>query len=54
MEAKDYAIVFEKLSEAQEQQASVREMIKEGDEIAELRKIVLEVTEPDYKFVTTT
>lgn len=54
MEAKDYKIVFEKLSESQVQQDSIRELVVEGDEIAKLRKIVLEVTEQDYKFLTTT
>ena len=54
MEPKDYAIVFEMLLEAQEEQSSVREIIEASDEIAALRKIVLEVSQPEYRSITTT
>jgi hypothetical protein len=54
MEHKDYTVVFEKLSEYQSQQLSDSNRVAENEEIAELRKIVLEVTELDYNFYTTT
>jgi len=54
MEPKDYAIVFEKLEEAQKQESSIHEIINANDEIAELGRIVLEVTQAQYKFVTIT
>lgn len=53
MEVSEYSIVFEKMSEATEQ-INTSEIVKESDEIAELRKIVLEVTQPEYNFVTIT
>ena len=53
MEANEYSIVFEKMSEAQDQ-ISTSEIIKESNEVAELRKIVIEVTQPEYRFITTT
>ena len=53
MEATEYSIVFEKMAEAQDQ-ISTSEIIKESEEIAELRKIVLEVSQPEYRFMTTT
>jgi hypothetical protein len=54
MENTSYTIVFEKLSTAKENQSSDLEIMRASDEIAELRKIVLEVTQTEYKFITTT
>ncbi|MBI1817763.1 MAG: hypothetical protein HYR72_22530 [Deltaproteobacteria bacterium] len=60
MDESRFKIVFEKLAEVadegadQEATAGAEEMRVEIDEIAELRRMVLETTEPDQKSFTTT
>ncbi len=61
MEQDRFSIVFTKLAEAITEEAKTKEsplitlhMQAEIDEIAELRRIVLETTEPERKSYTTT
>lgn len=55
-----FKIIFEKLAEAAEEEHEGEraytsdEMREEIDEIAELRRLVLETTDPDQKSYTTT
>lgn len=54
MDENRFTIVFEKLSEATSDQPEIREIEAESEEIAELRRIVLEINKPEPKFFTTT
>lgn len=59
-EPENYTIVFEKLAEAESEFESVRALSAPNDasiheiaEIAELRRMVLEITEPELNSYTT-
>jgi hypothetical protein len=61
MEQDRFKIVFEKLTEARErgavseaEVAETEQLRAESEEIAELRRLVLEITEPAPKSYTTT
>lgn len=52
---KDFSIVFEKLQEASAEGFTLQATsVDELEEIARLRKIVLEITEPELMSYTTT
>jgi hypothetical protein len=54
MDKNRFEIVFEKLSEARSEDAEISRIEFENKEIAELRRIVLDVIEPEPKFFTGT
>ena len=61
MDQTRFKIVFKKLSQAADDQASLKEFLSEAaamraeiEEISELRRLVLETTEPEPRSYTTT
>lgn len=54
MDENRFEIVFEKLSEAQGEEAEISQIEFESEEIAKLRRMILEVTKPEPKFFTGT
>jgi membrane-associated HD superfamily phosphohydrolase len=54
MDKNRFEIVFEKVAEAKSEDGQISQVELESKEIAELRRIVLEVTAPEPKFFTGT